>query len=114
MTSRSDPTAARLRVRPWAGATADRHRTSVGASGLPPAAGKKDDPRWPGFARRHGFDLDCPVQWEVEALEPADFKRLVMEAVEMYLDRAALAQVMTEEEDQRRRLSHVLGWQQEN
>lgn len=58
---------------------------------LPPAEGKRDDPRWPGFARRYGFDLDRPVQWEVEALEPAELKRLVLEAVDGYIDREILA-----------------------
>ncbi|MER7350385.1 hypothetical protein ABT390_33815 [Streptomyces aurantiacus] len=80
---------------------------------LPPAEGKRDDPRWPGFARRYGFDLDRPVQWEVEALEPAELKRLVLEAIDVYIDREALAQVMAEEEQQRARLAGILGQQQD-
>ncbi|MFI8306530.1 hypothetical protein ACIF80_24425 [Streptomyces sp. NPDC085927] len=49
------------------------------ACGLPAAEGKRDDPRWPAFARRYGFDADQPVQWEVEALERAELQRLVLE-----------------------------------
>jgi hypothetical protein len=80
---------------------------------LPPAEGKRDDPRWPGFARRYGFDLDRPVQWEVEALEPAELKRLVMEAVDGYIDREILAEVIAEEEQQRAQLAALLGQQQD-
>ncbi|MFE7948204.1 hypothetical protein [Streptomyces sp. NPDC057426] len=76
---------------------------------LPPAEGKRDDPRWPRFARRYGFDIDRPVQWEVEALEPAELKRLVLKAVDTYVDREILAQVMGEEEQQRNRLADILG-----
>ncbi|MFG2774753.1 hypothetical protein [Streptomyces sp. NPDC048350] len=76
---------------------------------LPPAEGKRDDPRWPRFAHRYGFDIDRPVQWEVEALEPAELKRLVLETVDTYIDRQILAQVMAEEEQQRGRLAGILG-----
>ncbi|MFC7261472.1 hypothetical protein [Streptomyces lutosisoli] len=79
---------------------------------LPPAEGKKEDPRWPSFARRYGFDVDRPVQWEVEALEPAELKRLVLEAVDTYIDREVLAEVMAEEEEQRGRLAGILGQQE--
>ncbi|MFI1177822.1 hypothetical protein [Streptomyces melanogenes] len=84
----------------------------VRAYRLPPAEGKRDDPRWPAFARRYGFDLERPVQWEVEALEPAELKRLVMEAVAGYIDPEVLAAVMAEEEQQRARLEALLGSQQ--
>ncbi|WP_316763756.1 hypothetical protein [Streptomyces herbicida] len=80
---------------------------------LPPAEGKRDDPRRPGFARRYGFDLDRPVQREVEALEPAELERLVTEAVDGYIDREILAEVMAEEEQQRARLAALLGQQQD-
>ncbi|MDV5143270.1 hypothetical protein R1T08_02825 [Streptomyces sp. SBC-4] len=76
---------------------------------LPPAEGKRDDPRWPAFARRHGFDIERPVQWEVEALEPDELKRLVLDAVTAYTDLEILARVITEEEGQRRMLAGVLG-----
>src|SRR5882757_6479218 len=71
-------------------------------SGLPPAEGKKDDPRWPAFARRYGFDVDRPVRWEVEALEPEELHRLVLDAVDPYVDRAVLAAVIADDRRQRR------------
>lgn len=75
---------------------------------LPAAAGKRDDPRWPAFARRYGFDVDRPVQWEVEALEPAELQRLVLEAVESHIDRSQLARQLAEEQRQRRQLADFL------
>ncbi|MCX5384836.1 hypothetical protein [Streptomyces sp. NBC_00083] len=30
---------------------------------LPATEGKRGDPRWPVFVRRHGFDIEHPVQW---------------------------------------------------
>ncbi|MFF0537110.1 hypothetical protein ACWDF1_11415 [Streptomyces coelicoflavus] len=51
---------------------------------LPAAAGKAGDPRWAGFARRYGPGR--PVQWEVEALDPAELQRLVLAAVAPYID----------------------------
>ena len=42
---------------------------------LPPAEGKAGDPRWPAFARQHQLDPARPVQWEVEALDPAELRR---------------------------------------
>ncbi|MCX5318129.1 hypothetical protein [Streptomyces sp. NBC_00154] len=76
---------------------------------LPAAEGKRDDPRWPAFARRYGFDVGQPVQWEVEALEPAELQRLVLEAVELYIDHAQLTRQLAEERRQRRRLTEFLG-----
>jgi hypothetical protein len=38
---------------------------------LPATEGERGDPWWPVFARCYGFDIERPVQWEVEALEPA-------------------------------------------
>ncbi|MEV7013564.1 hypothetical protein [Streptosporangium sp. NPDC051022] len=72
------------------------------AYGLPAAEGKRDDPRWPAFATRHGLDLERPVQWEVEALEPAELQRALLAAVEPYVDRRILAAVPAEEDRQRR------------
>ncbi|WP_224291358.1 hypothetical protein [Streptomyces olivaceus] len=51
---------------------------------LPATEGKRGDPRWPAFARRYGFDTEHPVQWEVEALEPDELRRLVLAAVDPY------------------------------
>ncbi|MET9432286.1 MULTISPECIES: hypothetical protein [unclassified Streptomyces] len=78
------------------------------AYGLPAAEGKRDDPRWPAFAQRYGFDVDQPVQWEVEALEPAELQRLVLEAVEAHIDRSQLARQLAEEQRQRRQLADFL------
>ncbi|MFD5565857.1 hypothetical protein [Kitasatospora griseola] len=71
---------------------------------LPPAEGKAGDPRWPAFARRHHLDPVRPVQWEVEALDPAELRRLVLAAVDPYIDRTVLAARIAEEERQRARL----------
>ncbi|MFE3144251.1 hypothetical protein [Streptomyces scopuliridis] len=80
----------------------------VQAYGLPPAEGKRDDPRWPGFARTYGFDISHPVQWEVEALEPAELHRLVLDAVDPYIDRQVLTAVIADELRQRRELDAFL------
>ncbi|GAB2992036.1 hypothetical protein GCM10023080_067340 [Streptomyces pseudoechinosporeus] len=42
------------------------------------------------------------MQWEVEALEPAEMQRLVLSAVDPYIDRQVLAQQIAHEEDQHR------------
>ncbi|UUU44349.1 hypothetical protein [Streptomyces sp. NBC_00162] len=81
----------------------------VRAYGLPATEGKSGDPRWPAFARRYGFDIERPVQWEVEALEPAELQRLVLAAVDPYIDRTVLAQQIAREEEQRRALADFLG-----
>ncbi|MEU0670919.1 hypothetical protein ABZ508_34445 [Streptomyces lavendulocolor] len=79
---------------------------------LPAAVGKAGDPRWPAFADRHGLERTRPVQWEVEALDPAELQRLVLDAVAAYVDRAALADRIAEEERQRNQLRAFLaGWQ---
>jgi hypothetical protein len=83
----------------------------VRAYELPATEGKRGDPRWPAFARRHGFDPRRPVQWEVEALEPAELRRLVLAAVAPYVDRDVLARQIAREEEQRRALAAFLdGW----
>ncbi|GHD80116.1 hypothetical protein [Streptomyces goshikiensis] len=83
----------------------------VRAYGLPATEGKRGDPRWPAFARRYGFDIERPVQWEVEALEPDELRRLVLAAVAPYIDRDVLAQQIAREEQQRRVLGGFLdGW----
>ncbi|MGX1913637.1 hypothetical protein ACWIID_33060 [Streptomyces phaeochromogenes] len=76
---------------------------------LPATEGKHRDPRWPAFARRYGFDIDNPVQWEVEALAPDELQRLVLAAVDPYIDRGVLAEQIVREEQQRRALSDFLG-----
>ncbi|MEU0256527.1 hypothetical protein ABZ299_29520 [Streptomyces sp. NPDC006184] len=78
---------------------------------LPATEGKRVDPRWPAFARRYAFDPRRPVQWEVEALEPAELRRLVLAAVDPYVDRDVLARQIAREEEQRRALAAFLdGW----
>ncbi|MGW2818999.1 hypothetical protein [Streptomyces sp. NPDC001415] len=78
---------------------------------LPATEGKRGDPRWLAFAERHGFDPARPVQWEVEALEPEELQRLVLAAVDPYIDRQVLAQQIAREEEQRRALAGFLdGW----
>lgn len=71
---------------------------------LPAAAGKAGDPRWAGFAQRYGLDVDQPVQWEVEALDPAELQRLVLAAVAPYVDQSVLDARIAQEERQRGRL----------
>lgn len=70
------------------------------AYGLLATEGKSGDPRCPAFARRYGFDITRPVQWEVEALDPAELQRLVLAAVDPYIDRDVLAQQIAREEQQ--------------
>ncbi|MGW1272058.1 hypothetical protein [Streptomyces sp. NPDC002491] len=80
--------------------------------GLPAAVGKAGDPRWPAFADRYGLERSRPVQWEVEALDPAELQRLVLAAVGEYVDRSVLADRIAEEERQRRQLrAFVEGWE---
>ncbi|MFD5890566.1 hypothetical protein ACFWHQ_31970 [Streptomyces sp. NPDC060334] len=51
------------------------------------------------------------MQWEVEALEPDELRRLVLAAVDPYIDRDVLARQIAREEQQRRALSEFLvGW----
>ncbi|MFI8930634.1 hypothetical protein ACIG3E_23520 [Streptomyces sp. NPDC053474] len=69
---------------------------------LPAIEDKYGDPRRPTFARRYGFDPRRPVQWEAEALEPAELQRLVLAAVAPHVDRDALARQIAREEQQRR------------
>ncbi|MBT2453198.1 hypothetical protein J7F03_40565 [Streptomyces sp. ISL-43] len=80
----------------------------VRAYGLPATEGKSGDPRWPAFAARYGFDPAHAVQWEVEALEPDELQRLVLAAVDPYIDRDTLAQQIAREEEQRRALADFL------
>ncbi|AWN32633.1 hypothetical protein DKG71_42160 (plasmid) [Streptomyces sp. NEAU-S7GS2] len=68
---------------------------------LTAAVGKAGDPRWSEFARRYELDPAHPVQWEVEALDPAELRRLVLDAVAPHIDRAVLAACVEEEARQR-------------
>ncbi|MEV0254664.1 hypothetical protein AB0H82_10425 [Streptomyces sp. NPDC050732] len=72
----------------------------VRAYELPATEGKHGDPRWSAFARRYGFGPACPVQWEAEALKPAELQRLVLAAVAPYVDRDVLARQVAVSVDQ--------------
>ncbi|MFI2078522.1 hypothetical protein [Streptomyces triculaminicus] len=73
--------------------------------------GKRGDPRWPAFARRYGLDPVLPVQWEVEALDSDELRRLVLAAVDPYVDREVLGQQIAREDEQRRALTDFVdGW----
>ncbi|MEU7650313.1 hypothetical protein [Streptomyces huasconensis] len=51
------------------------------------------------------------MQWEVEALEPAELQRLALATVDPYIDRDVLARQIVREEEQRRALAAFLdGW----
>ncbi|MFD7107917.1 hypothetical protein [Streptomyces celluloflavus] len=68
-------------------------------------------PRWPTFADRRGLDPTHPAQWEPEALDPAELQRLVLAAVDPYIDCDVLARQTAREEEQRRALAVFLdGW----
>lgn len=75
---------------------------------LPATEGKRNDPRWPAFARRHGFDIDHSVQWEVEALPPDELQRLVLAAVAPYIDRDVLTRQITRKKEQHHTLAAFL------
>ncbi|MEU9376483.1 hypothetical protein AB0D94_22285 [Streptomyces sp. NPDC048255] len=49
------------------------------------------------------------MQWEVEALDPDELQRLVLAAVDPYIDRDVLAQQIAREEQQRRALEDIVG-----
>ncbi|WKU49077.1 hypothetical protein Q3V23_36225 [Streptomyces sp. VNUA116] len=52
-----------------------------------------------------------PVQWEVGALELDELQRLVLAAVDLYIDRAVLTRQIAHEEEQRRALVRFFdGW----
>ncbi|MER8199218.1 hypothetical protein AB0407_35935 [Streptomyces microflavus] len=49
------------------------------------------------------------MQWEVEALEPAELQRLVLAAVAPYVDRDVLVRQVALEAAQRRALEELFG-----
>ncbi|MFJ5726164.1 hypothetical protein [Streptomyces sp. NPDC093149] len=49
------------------------------------------------------------MQWEVEALEPAELQRLVLAAIDPYIDRDVLARQIDRENEQRCALTDFLG-----
>ncbi|WP_406251952.1 hypothetical protein OH786_00015 [Streptomyces atratus] len=60
------------------------------------------------MALKHAHDPAHPVQWEVEALEPAELQRLVLAAVDPYVDRDILARQIARENEQCRALTDFL------
>jgi hypothetical protein len=81
------------------------------AYGLPSAPGKAADPRWPLFAARYGLDPATPAQWEVEALDPAELRRLVEVTITRWIDRQAWQRAVAAEQRDRARLRQFLrGW----
>jgi hypothetical protein len=76
--------------------------------GLPPAPGKASDSRAAGFLARHGR----LVQVELEALDPADLRRLFEDELDELLDGEAIEQERGLEEDERERLAALAdGWE---
>jgi hypothetical protein len=83
------------------------------AYGLPPTKGKLGDPRWLAFAAKYGFDPAHPVRREVEALDRDELYDLLMAAVEPYIDRDVLAEVLADEQRQREQLEDFVSrWPQ--
>ncbi|MFI6793954.1 hypothetical protein ACIBG4_42130 [Nonomuraea sp. NPDC050383] len=57
--------------------------------GLPAAPGKAGGPRRPAFAARHDLDPARPTQWEAEALDPGELRRLIEDTITRWIDRQA-------------------------
>lgn len=77
----------------------------VAAYRLPPNPGKASDSRAAGFIERHG----TLVQVELDALDPADLRRLFTEAIGAYWDTCAYDDVMRRERAERNRLESIVG-----
>ncbi|MEU4229616.1 hypothetical protein AB0F17_35410 [Nonomuraea sp. NPDC026600] len=67
------------------------------AYALPAAPGKAGDPRWPAFAARHDLDPVAPAQWEAEALDPAELRRLIEATIARWIDQQAWQQAIDDE-----------------
>ncbi|TXS33132.1 hypothetical protein EAO71_03480 [Streptomyces sp. ms191] len=82
----------------------------VHAYGLPATGGKRG-PEAAGLRPPLRLRHRAPGAVEVEALEPDELQRLVLAAVDPYIDRNILSQQIAREEQQRRALSGFLdGW----
>src|SRR5262245_15831774 len=75
-------------------------RTQVDQYDLPPNFAKETDKRYPAYAREHG-----PHCWELDALSPDVFDRLVRDEIEAELDHEAWAKALKHEERNRRKLA---------
>jgi hypothetical protein len=72
----------------------------VDAYDLPPQPGKQTDSRAAGFVARHGR----LVQVELDALDPAELRRLYQAAIDRYWDPAAYQAALAREAEERDRL----------
>lgn len=72
----------------------------VEAYNLPPQPGKQTDSRAAGFVARHGR----LVQVELDALDPAELRRLYQAAIDRYWDPAAYQAALAREAEERDRL----------
>ena len=75
----------------------------VASLGLVPNPGKASSSRAAGFVARHGRLF----QIEVEAVDPAELQRLVVDAVDTVLDRAVYDDLKTKEDTQIAQLKQV-------
>lgn len=76
--------------------------------GLQPAPGKTTEPRWRAFAERRGLGPAEPVQYEVEAMPPAQLRALVLAGVDQLVDADLLDQAIQREADERDQLRAFL------
>jgi len=72
--------------------------------GLPESFGKESDTRSEQFARKYGTNL----QVEVDALDPAELDRLMIEAAAPYWDESRWDTVMAEEEEAQQQIREAL------
>lgn len=70
---------------------------------LPPAPGKAADSRSGAFIARHGQ----LVQVELDALDPADLRRLYSDAIDKWVDKSVMAAVIAQELAERDQLKAV-------
>jgi hypothetical protein len=75
-------------------------REQVAQYDLPPNFAKETDKRYPAYVAEHG--LHC---WELDALSPEVFDRLVRDEVEAVLDHDAWRRALAREQRNRRKLT---------
>jgi hypothetical protein len=78
-------------------------RAQVDLYDLPPNFAKERDPRYPAYVREHG-----PHCWELDALSPDVFDRLVRDAIEAELDHDAWAEALAHEQANRAKLDKLV------
>lgn len=72
--------------------------------GLPENRGKSKDSRTAAFAEKWGVDM----QVEIDALDPADLDRLLIEAAMPYWDKSRFREVVAREASMRTRIKTAL------